>query len=218
MSLEVSKCYKLLSTLLQYPRDIGEMRKASKELYGLVKGIEGLDMEETKGLEQFVRFLEGSHLWTVQEEYVNTFDLFPLCPPYISHHIYGESYRKGEYMVRLIEIYREYGFEVPETLKSELPDHISVITQFLGFLELNDRRDYIEFIEFIITGLKKMADAVRDKDTPYRPLILLIYTLCLLDCESYAGGGEKRSEVENTDNVEDIGDINEGGVIKCWTR
>ncbi len=216
MSLEMSKCYKLLSTLLQYPRDVSEARQAAKELYGLVEAIRDHRLERVKEeLDGFIRFLEDSDLREVQEEYVATFDLFPLCPPYLSHHLYGESYRKGEYMVGLKEIYREYGFEVPETLKGELPDHISVVTGFLGFLEQSDRRD---FIQFIMKGLNKMADSVRDKDTPYRALVLLTHALCLLDCERYAQGGEKRGEVEDADDVEDTGDVDERGVIKCWTR
>lgn len=240
MRFSVSEGYKLLSILLRYPMDVSKVRQAARRLYELVTNTEDLKIAELKGeLEDFIQFLESSHLWAIQEEYVKAFDLFPLCPPYLSHHIYGESYRKGEYMVRLKEIYREHGFEMPENLKNELPDHIAVITGFLGTLEQKDRRD---FIGFIINGLKKMADAVRNKDTPYRFPILLTYTLVLLEGdaerrrgrsgEKDGGRGEEEKEeginlevfgefenVENAGSVADIADIDGESrreVIKCW--
>ena len=213
--VEVTKCYKLISILLQYPRDISVVRQAARKLYELVRNAEDMKIAKLKEeLGDFTQFLENSHLWAVQEEYVNTFDLFPLCPPYVSHHVYGESYRKGEYMVRLIEIYRRYGFDVPEALKNELPDHISVVTGFLAVLDRDARR---EFTELVMNGLKKMADAVRNKDTPYKPLILLTYALCLLD-GGYDGRYDDRypdrSEANEAENGGNEGNEGVDGVKK----
>jgi len=193
-----AECYRLLSTLFQYPRDprdISELKKSVERLSYLINEIYTEQL-----LDEFAEFLNTSELWEVQEEYVRTFDIFPLCPPYISHYLYGESYKKGEYMVKLKEIYRIHGFEVP---KNELPDHISVIMDFLSYLGREDRKEFI--VNFVIDGLNKMRRKVEKKDTPYRQPILLSYILCISDADVGSGGGE------NPKNGRNLGK----GVIKC---
>ncbi len=179
---KVKDCYKLLSKLLQYPNDLVEIRIAAEELYKLIKDIESEEIEEAKKeFEKFIEFLKKSNIEEIEEEYVRSFDLFPLCPPYVFHHVCGESYRRSEYLVKLVEIYREHGFEPEKTLRKELPDHIAMITSFLGVLE--DRRN---FLEFIIKGLNKMADTVKKKETPYKALILLTHALCSADLKFWS--------------------------------
>ena len=200
--------FKLISVLLQYPTDLSQVRQAARQLNGIIREDEGLKVpgELMVKLDGFLQFIENSQLWKLQEEYVSTFDLFPLCPPYVSHHLYGESYKKGEYMVRLREIYREYGFEVPDNLKNELPDHISVIMGFLGEIGKTARQ---EFLNLVLDGLKKMAESVKNKDTPFGVLITLAYLLCFLESRDDAGWEEWEEVMDFVNGIED------GEVIKC---
>ena len=158
-----SEHYKLLSVIFSYPDDEKLLKESSEKLYRISLDIHRLD--------DFMEFIRGSSLSAIQEEYVSTFELQPLCAPYISHHIYGESYKKGEYMVFLKEIYRNHSFEY--TI-NELPDHIAVISEFLSVLD----RNRSEFISRIMPGLIKMSEKVENKNTSYKEPVQLLYKLC----------------------------------------
>ena len=179
------RIYYLLSKLLDYPTDMVEIREAVKELFGMVNNSEVINDNDRDGIieemRRFLEFVNSSSLERVQEEYTRTFDLLPLIPPYISHHIYGESYKKGEYMVLLKEVYNSFNFK---TEKKELPDHISIIMEFLSVLDGEDR---IRFIDYVIDGLKRMNEVARRRKTPYSALIILSYKLCLKELEEVIG-------------------------------
>ncbi len=161
-----SEHYKLLSIIFSYPEDEQLLRESVQKLAKISKNIQELgDLAE---------FIERSELSAIQEEYVHAFELQPLCAPYVSHHIYGESYKKGEYMIFLNEMYRSNSF-TPTV--NDLPDHIAVVSEFLSFLR-DGRR---EFISSIMPGLEKMKKTVEETDTPYRQAVLLFYKLCFAE-------------------------------------
>ena len=155
--------YKLLSVIFSYPEEEHILKEAVERLSKISDGIQEID-----DLNEFVM---NSEITAIQEEYVNAFELQPLCAPYISHHIYGESYKKGEYMIFLKEIYRKSSF-IPSV--NELPDHIAVVSEFLSFLTDGRRK----FLSCIMPGLEKMKKTVEETDTPYRQAVLLFYKLC----------------------------------------
>ncbi len=158
-----SEHYKLLSIIFGYPEDERVLKESCEKLVKISGGIYELD--------EFAEFIENSSLPQIQEGYVSSFELQPLCVPYIAHHIFGESYRKGEYMVFLKDIYRRNSF-VPSI--NELPDHIAVVSEFLSVLK-NGRR---EFLSAIMPGVEKMVDSIEGKEFPYRQAVLLFHRLC----------------------------------------
>jgi len=170
------RVYYLLSKLLDYPTDMIEIKEDVKELLNILND-DDTNNTEIEVLEEFLEFVNSSSLEEMEEEYIRAFDILPLIPPYISHHIYGESYKKGEYMVLLKEIYNNFNFK---TEKRELPDHISIVMEFLSIL---DKEDRIGFIDYVIDGLKKMNEVAKRKETPYSALIILSYELCMKELE-----------------------------------
>jgi len=162
--------YKLLSIIFSYPEDEKLITESSEKLGEL--------SEELQKIDEFAEFITSSSLAEIQEVYVETFDLQPIIIPYISHHIFGESYRKGEYMVRLNEIYRQNSF-VPSV--NELPDHIAVVSEFLSILRENRN----EFISTVMSGIKKMVENIEEKNTPYKQPVLLFYRLCSIEFSEF---------------------------------
>ncbi len=161
-----SEHYKLLSIIFSYPEDEKLLRESCGKLVKLSKGVQ--DLNE---LEEFVR---GSPISAIQEEYVTTFELQPVCAPYIAHHIYGESYKKGEYMIFLKEVYRQNSF-IPSI--NDLPDHVAIVSEFLSVFS----KDRAEFIRNIMPGVEKMKETVESEKTPYRQAVLLFHKLCSLE-------------------------------------
>lgn len=79
-------------------------------------------------VERFRRFVAESEHGRVEEVYTSTFDLQPVCSPYVGYHLFGESYERGAFMVKLKGEYRRFGF----TCGAELPDHLAVMLRFLA--------------------------------------------------------------------------------------
>jgi nitrate reductase delta subunit len=80
-------------------------------------------------LDGFLADLERLGVERMQELYSSSFELEAACYPYVGHQLLGESYRRSRFMVGLLERYAEHGFE-PD--RSELPDHLLVMLQFLA--------------------------------------------------------------------------------------
>jgi len=129
-------------------------------------------------LESFYYTTENRTLEQMQELYTITFDMQPVCYPYIGYQLFGESYKRGAFMAQLNEAYHVSGYSGG----TELPDHVSVVLRFLA--QDTARRDE-EFgrallSEGVIPALKKMVEALgRQVENPYSSVIsalLLVFT------------------------------------------
>jgi nitrate reductase delta subunit len=67
----------------------------------------------------------------MEEIYTATFDVNPTCYIFAGYILLGESFKRGEFLVRLGEKYRQHNFSPGK----ELADHIPVIFQFLATLD-----------------------------------------------------------------------------------
>jgi nitrate reductase delta subunit len=67
-----------------------------------------------------------------QELHARTFDLTPLCTPYLSVHVFGdESFKRAELMAGLAERYARCGHDT----RREVPDHLGVVLEFAPRLD-----------------------------------------------------------------------------------
>lgn len=171
----IAEGYSAIAYLLKYPEELNEIRRRAELLASLLKKL-----KIKNAIDALVEFLRTSNLPRIQEEYVRAFDLSPLCFPYLSHHLFGDSFRRGAYMVKLKEIYREKGYNPPQ---KELPDHLGVVMEFLSYMastkSYEERREIIT--NYIIDGLKQMWRRVENVNTPYKHLVYSSYTLCSVD-------------------------------------
>lgn len=128
-------------------------------------------------LENFSREVKKRTLEQMQEVYTVTFDMQPICYPYIGYQLFGESYKRGSFMARLNEAYRASGFSAA----NELPDHITIILHFLA-LDPSKRED--EFgtallCKGLLPALKKMDETLRKQaGNPYADVVSAL--LCVL--------------------------------------
>lgn len=106
----------------------------------------------------------------MQEIFTRTFDLGPVCYPYIGYQLFGEDYKRGNFMVTLLEGFKANGFAPPE---GELPDHLAVCLNFLAVL---NKEDLVEafYEECLIPSLEKMTASFEGEANPYNFLIKAI--------------------------------------------
>lgn len=128
------------------------------------------NIEAAQALETFRRGIEQLPLEHLQELYTVTFDMQPLCYPYIGYHLFGESYKRGTFMAQLNETYHAHDF-CPQ---QELPDHLPVALRYLGQEPARREDDFgrVLIAEGILPALMKMRQVFNQHtENPYASLL-----------------------------------------------
>ena len=102
-----------------------------------------------------------------EELYTRTFDLQAVCSPYVGYQLFGDSYKRGIFMARLNEGYRERGFSAG----IELPDHVAVVLRFLA-LGTEDEFSRALRDEGMVPAVAKMLQSLGSpSENPYSEVI-----------------------------------------------
>jgi nitrate reductase molybdenum cofactor assembly chaperone NarJ/NarW len=118
--------------------------------------------ESASSLEHFAGFLHAQLPARLEEIYTATFDLQPVCHPYVGYQLCGESQQRAMFLMQLNRLYLSYGF-VPGV---ELPDHLSTLLRFIGTrAPLDCRRELIE--DGLLPALAKMLEGPDSLAHPY---------------------------------------------------
>jgi nitrate reductase molybdenum cofactor assembly chaperone NarJ/NarW len=115
------------------------------------------DPQPASAMEDVCRVLESLSLESLEELYTVTFDMQPVCYPYVGYQLFGESYKRGAFMAQLNEAYDGCGYSAGQ----ELPDHLSVILHFLGLSSTAWADDFGRtlLVEGLKPALEKMVKA-----------------------------------------------------------
>lgn len=144
--------YEQFADLLEYP---GEQWKAPLS-----------NADQPVGLDEFVAGIRALSLADLQELYTRTFDLNPVCALEVGYHLFGENYKRGEFLANLRET--EGSFELGQ--ENQLPDYLPVLLRLLTKLQDKElRRSLIG--ECLIPAIDKMLRPLRESDNPYRFLL-----------------------------------------------
>jgi nitrate reductase delta subunit len=146
----VTEIYDRLANLLEYPRERPELSGAGPLLAGFAQDIQALSLEQ------------------IQELYVHTFELSPVCSLEIGWHLFGEAYERGEFLVKMRQELRRYG--VPES--SELPDHLTYVLRLVSRMEPEEATKFIS--AFLLPALEKMRAGLEGKNNPYEKVLAAI--------------------------------------------
>lgn len=176
--MNMSESYRDLACIFSYPEEKSALQEAASSLATTLAGG-----ELAASLAGFAEYISAAGLAEIQEEYVRTFDFNPLCAPYIGHHLHGDTYKKGLFMIALKEFYREHDF-VPS--QNELPDHLATV--FDCAARLDSAGNHAERKEFVIQrlsdGISKMHEVIAPKeDLHFRHAIAAANAICLAECE-----------------------------------
>jgi hypothetical protein len=96
--------------------------------------------------------------------YTDAFDLDPLFKIYIGYHLFGETYKRSHFLVKLNEHYCAHEYDC----RPELPDHLAVALRFLPHCNHEEFREGL-IREGIVPSVKNMlgksATADRGEDS-----------------------------------------------------
>lgn len=152
------------SRLFRYPD--AETADIAADCYRLLKRQHP---EEAEQLQYFKEFVAGSLPAKVEETFTATFELQPLCHPYVGYQLCGESGQRTMFLIKLKELYRQNGY----TLGHELPDHFS---EMLGFVAtIDDPVCRTELVtDALIPALDKLIVSMENEDHPYRRMLVAL--------------------------------------------
>ncbi len=157
----VATLYDLFADLLEYPTLATPLKAAF-----CLDRLKVSKPEAAELLNYFYSEMEKRRLEQMQELYTVTFDMQPVCYPYVGFQLFGESYKRGAFMAQLNEAYRAAGYSAEQ----ELPDHLPVILRFLGLDEDNRQSDFCQALvkEGLIPALEKMLQTFgAQSENPY---------------------------------------------------
>jgi nitrate reductase delta subunit len=104
----------------------------------------------------------------LEELYTQTFDINPVSSLEIGWHLFGETYERGSFLVKMRETLRELAVEE----SAELPDHITHVLLALGRMDKAEQTEFSEM--FFVPALNKILTAFEGKNNPYENLLKII--------------------------------------------
>ncbi len=156
---ENHQVYALLSEIVAYPTP-----NLPEQVQAAIAALKDQSSRAARQLAKFGTFAEKATLGELEELYTATFDLKPVCYPYVGYQLFGDTYKRGAFLAQLNARYREHGFD---EVAHELPDHLGMILRYVAQV---DDEELIN--EGMIPTLKKMIDQL--KDNPYRDVMRTI--------------------------------------------
>jgi nitrate reductase delta subunit len=148
--------------LLSYP--VKDPTPAARRCRELLQARDSADH-----LSRFVARAERARPHELEEVYSATFDLDPACAPYVGHHLCGEGPKRGVFMAKLADVYRQDGFADGRP-DGELPDHVSVVLRYLSAVPAGPGRQAL-LDDALVPALDKMLEAPLGPENVYRSVL-----------------------------------------------
>ena len=183
-----SETARALGALLLYPTQ--ELRDALPRIDEILRADQDLPPERREALGEFVHDLAEQDLLDLEEAYTGLFDRGASLSLHLFEHVYGEGRERGQAMVELIGLYRRHGL----TLEArELPDHLTVICEFLSAAPPDAAAEMLEGISGILALL---ARRLAQRGSRYAEVVLAL-------CDLAGGAGVEPESPETSDPVDD---------------
>jgi nitrate reductase delta subunit len=164
-----STLYGLFADLLEYP--ILATALKARHCY---QHLQDSQPDAASLLARFHSETKNRTLEQLEELYTVTFDMQPVCYPYIGYQLFGESYKRGAFMAQLNEAYHTSGYSAGK----ELPDHLSTILHFLALDDTDRHGDFCRSLltEGLIPALEKMLKPFgAQSENPYAGLLSALH-------------------------------------------
>lgn len=155
------RTFKLCSLLLCYPDE--ELLVVRSELAAAAADASPPDAREP--LTRFTAWWAAEDPLSLQQHYVETFDLDKRCGLYLTFYGEGDKRARGAALLRLKRLYRAAGLPLEGT---ELPDYLPVMLEFAAGAP--DRQGEIVLREHR-AALELLRQSLHQRETPYAAVL-----------------------------------------------
>lgn len=147
----IRESFKMISYLLQYPDNRWMQWKE------LVEEAEGMEDSVVKdSILSFLNKIGHISLDDLAQEYVNLFDFNQSCTLSLSYLKAGEQRERGQILLELKELYKEYGYEMTD---EELSDYLPVVLEFASVAPIEIALNLLKSLVEPIEQLRSELDA-----------------------------------------------------------
>ena len=161
----------LLAKLLEYPAP-GLLAVAERCRAQLATR----SADAAEKVDVFAAYAAGVDVRDLEELYARTFDLNPAASMDLGFQLFGESYKRGIFLVKMKRAVRAHDVDAG----SELPDHLPVMLRLLARLtDDEDPRSLVD--EVILPTVTKVLEAFGKTENPYVSLLRAVVSLLCTD-------------------------------------
>ena len=157
-----------LAALLAYP---GEGYFEEAELCR--QALAETHPEAARHLAGFTEAVRGLTTEKLQELFTRTFDLNPVCALEVGWQLYGDEYKRGEFLVRMRQTLSRY--DLPPSV--ELPYHLTRVLQLLARLAPEEAEPFAR--HFVAPAVAKMLAGLEGKGNPFEGVLRAISNVVL---------------------------------------
>lgn len=149
-----------LAALLAYPEE-GYLRQLEMAHRALAEEYPGAACHLT----EFTQAVGSLKIEELQELFTRTFDLNPICAMEVGWQLYGDEYKRGEFLVKMRQILAPHDL-APSV---ELPDHL---TRVLPLLERLSPEGALPLAcEYVNPAVHKMLAGLEGKVNPFENVL-----------------------------------------------
>jgi nitrate reductase molybdenum cofactor assembly chaperone len=150
--------YDDLAALLSYPTE--DVVAIERRATAMAEALPAVEAELTG----FAAHAASSDPRDLEELYTRTFDLQAVCSLDVGYHLFGETYKRGPFLVKMQAALRSHGIDPG----CELPDHLPSLLRLVARLdESEDPRGLAE--EALLPAIDAMLEALGE--SPYAALL-----------------------------------------------
>ncbi len=118
-------------------------------------------------LEAFALVASSSSAQDLEELYTRSFDLNPDCVLEIGWHLFGETYKRGQFLAMMRHHLREHDIDAGQ----DLPDYLPALLDLVMKLDSQDALDLVD--DCILPALEKIQ--LNLKEGPYAHLLQALF-------------------------------------------
>lgn len=160
--------YSTLASLFSYP---------DEELTGKVTQAREIILEHypesLEDIDTFLSFLKATSIEKQSEYYIKTFDVQAVCYLDIGYILFGEDYKRGEFLVRLQNEHKQ----AKNDCGTELADHLPNVLRLLPKIADPGFAEELGYC-LIIPALKEMLKNFKEEENVYRKnLVILLHIM-----------------------------------------
>lgn len=163
--------YSELAAMFRYPDE-----NLKHQAIAWRKIIEQYDQGLSIYLTPFINHLENTTLEYQQEYYVSTFYVQPVCCLEIGYVLFGEDFKRGQFLANLKTEHRNAGNDCG----TELPDNLTVLLTLLPKLANPRFAEELAF-SLMIPAVREIIARFMSVDNYYKSLLILLATIMETD-------------------------------------
>lgn len=165
------KHYQVIGLLFKYPSE--SLKAHALEVEKLIQNDYDAGMiNYSDFLAQVLEMPLGKH----QEYYVNTFDVQALCHIDVGYTLFGEDLKRGNFLVKLQDEYKQYDID----LENELPDHLPNVLSLLACsTDYEFNNDLVNLI--LLPAILSMIKDFKSESNIYFKLLKVVKAVLIKD-------------------------------------